>query len=325
MTVELEDLHPHIRDYLERQRAKSESTYSTRKSDLVNFQRWLHAEGHDLEEVGTWELRMYFENQQVEGYAPKTIKGRWDAVYQLFKHLSGEGAIEDHPLRNDDIERKDFTDPKSREEANAEKITYIEKDEMDKLILNVPNPKLRNRLLLRLMWQTGVRTNEVTRIRLEDIERPGEDGQGERSIEVYDRKTHGTRKVYYQESLDFLIEEWLDGGYRAAYPTAGESEYLFLTRQKEKIHDRHVNRIVKDAAENAGIQSVSMTDKNGNERKRITAHTIRHGHAVFALKSGIDVRRVQKHLGHESLEMTMEYLDVIDEDVRDAYRDNWGR
>jgi integrase/recombinase XerD len=79
-------------------------------------------------------------------------------------------------------------------------------------------------------------------------------------------------------------------------------------------------KIVRPAAEEAGIQEVVYTDKNGGQRYRITAHALRHGHGVHALKSGIDVRTVQKHLDHAKLEMTMRYLQLIDSDVKEGYR-----
>lgn len=131
--------------------------------------------------------------------------------------------------------------------------------------------------------------------------------------------------MYYHESLNFLLDEWLDGGYRRALPYAKDSEYLFVTRRDGKMLDQQVNKVVHKAAENACIQEVVFTDKKGHDWHRVTAHTLRHGHAVYSLKCGIDVRVLQKNLGHESLDMTMQYLQLIDEDVRDAYRESWGR
>lgn len=181
-----------------------------------------------------------------------------------------------------------------------------------------PPPKLRNKLLIRLMFQTGVRTNEVPRIRLDGIERE------ERSIEIYSEKTGETRTVFYQPSLDFLLDEWLDGGYRRSFPTSHDSSYLFISRETGRFSDPMVNPIIRNAAEEAGIQEELYETKKDHTRKRVTAQTLRHSHAVHALKSGIDVRTVQKHLGHASLEMTMRYLELIDDDVKDAYQAEFG-
>lgn len=58
----------------------------------------------------------------------------------------------------------------------------------------------------------------------------------------------------------------------------------------------------------------------GRERHRITAHALCHGHGVYSLKCGNDIRTIQKHMGHQSLDITVLYLQIIDEDVKDAYQ-----
>lgn len=313
------DVNPHIEGYLKKQMAKSQNTYEARRGDLRDFDSWLKEHEYDVEDVKPWILDEYFTYLQSEDYAPKTIKSRWDSVNQLFKFLSLREVVDENPIQVDEIQRRHYTDSKEREhvESTIER-KYITEEEMEQLVAEVPAPKLRNKLLIRLMWQTGVRTNEVTRIRLKDIDRD------ERSIEVYAKKTGDTRTVYYQESLDFLLTEWLDGGHRGSFPYADESEYLFVTRIKEKIPDDAVNPIVKEAADRAGIQEELYTDKKGHTRVAITAHSLRHGHAVHSLKSGIDLRRIQEHMGHKSLDMTTRYLDVIDEDVKEAYHRDFG-
>lgn len=80
-------------------------------------------------------------------------------------------------------------------------------------------------------------------------------------------------------------------------------------------------KIVKPVAEAAGIKEVLYTDKSGGKQYRVTPHALRHGHAVHAVKSRIDVRTVQQHLGHAGLEMTMNYLQLIDDDVKEGYRE----
>ena len=81
---------------------------------------------------------------------------------------------------------------------------------------------------------------------------------------------------------------------------------------------------MKEAAQKAGINEVMYGDKGGGKRWKITLHALRHGHAVEAIKSGIDIRTVQKHMGHSSLEQTMKYLRLIDDDVREQYHGKFG-
>jgi integrase/recombinase XerD len=98
-------------------------------------------------------------------------------------------------------------------------IVYITPEEKEALVENVPTPTLRNELVIRLLWQTGVQKSELVEIELENIDRD------EWSIKVWSNKTREWRTVLYQTSLDFLMEQWLDGGHRDSYVPAGDSPY----------------------------------------------------------------------------------------------------
>ena len=120
------------------------------------------------------------------------------------------------------------------------------------------------------------------------------------------------------------MDRWVDGGYRASHNRAPNSEYLFVSDYTPRLEKQRINKIVKEAAQKAGINEVMYEDKGGGKRWKITSHALRHGHAVEAIKSGIDIRTVQKHMGHSSLEQTMKYLRLIDDDVREQYHGKFG-
>lgn len=304
----------HIEKYLTRvEGLKSEATHRTTTSNLRQFDAWLDEEDHDLLEIEPLTLELFFIEMANDGYAPNTVASRFESVRALYKFLSGKlDVVEDNPM--EDLKRSDYVE-KGTKKHDSTDVVYITPEEKELLCENVPTPTLRNELIIRLLWQTGVRKSELVEIELDDIDRE------QRSIGVWSNKTKDWRTVYYQPSLDLLMDQWIDGGYRDSFATAGRSPYLFVSERSEQMAPETVNRkIVRPAAENADIQEVMYTDKGGGKRYRITAHALRHGHGVHALKSGIDVRTVQKHLGHAKLEMTMKYLQLIDEDVRDGYR-----
>lgn len=303
-----------IERYLDRvEGLKSEATYRTFKTNLRNFDQWVEESGLDLREMGPLDVEDYFIHLNNEGYAPNTVASRFEAVRSFYQFLAGKlSAIEESPV--DDLKRSDYVEKGTKKHDKAD-VVYVTEDEKEALVEHVPSPTLRNELILRLLWQTGVRKSELVEIGLDDLDRE------ERSIRIWSNKTKEWRTVYYQSSLDLLLDQWVDGGYRASYTPAASSTYLFVSERSEQISTKTVNRkIVKEAAEKAGIQEVMYTDKSGNSRYRVTAHALRHGHGVHALKSGIDVRTVQKHLGHSKLEMTMKYLQLLDEDIKEGYR-----
>jgi integrase/recombinase XerD len=147
----------------------------------------------------------------------------------------------------DGLKRSDFGERESIKSKTAD-IVYIRAEEMEKLAENAPQPKLRNELMLRLLWQTGLRRSEIAIIKLENINRE------ERSIEIWSPKTEDWRTVYYQPSLDTLLTTWVDRGGRLSFAEAQESDYLFPTRRAEHIVPMQVNEIVKNRQRTQGFK-----------------------------------------------------------------------
>lgn len=311
-------MHELIDRHLEYYRAKNaESTYETTVQNLRHFEDWLAEQEVPITDVSTLVLERYFLHLKSEGYAPKTIAIRFESVRSLFNSLTDRfNAIEGNPV--DDLKRSDFVERQTKKHSRNG-ITYVTPEEVEAMCDHVPDPGLRNELIIRLLWQTGIRKGELGAIELDHLDRAN------REIEIWSEKSKAWRSVYYQPSLDVLLDQWIDGGYRAAYTPASSSPYLFVSESSEKFPRDKINcEIVKPAAEAADIQNVLYQDQQGRNRYRVTTHALRHGHAVHALKSGIDVRTVQKHLGHANLDMTMQYLQLIDEDVKQAYSADFG-
>lgn len=308
----------HLSGFLEHvKRMKSAGTYTTRKNAADRFDEWLAENDHEAPDVGPREVQYFLADLSKDGYAPNTIESYLDGVSRLFKFLVEEGVKEENPV--EDVDRKTIRSltngTKKHDKAD---IVYIREEEKDVLVEHAPSPRLRNRLLIRLLWQTGVRVHELVGMELDNLDRE------ERTIRVYSQKTSDWRTVYFQEDLDFLLDQWIDGGYRDSYGPSDQSPYLFPSQRSEQIDYYTVGKIVRKAADEAGIQEVMYQDVSGSNKHRITPHAIRHGHAVHSLRCGLDVRTIQKHLGHKNIDTTMKYLQLIDDDVKESYHSRFG-
>ena len=266
----------------------------------------------------TADLRVFLRYQLQSGLAGGTVRNRRWAIasfYQELEEMAGEGyGIPGFESPAKDLDVSDWQALKngSKKQQELKEVYYLEPEEIDKLAEHAPNPALRNELIIRLLYQTGLRRGELAETRIEDID------TDERAINVHATKTHLNRTVYYQPSLDTLIHRWLNVE-RKALATAG-SEYLFPTYKTDQLKGHQISRTVRKAADSAGLQSHVYTNAAGHEQMKVTAHVLRHSFAVQSLKNGMDTRTLQKLMGHAKIDTTERYLRLAKSDVRESAR-----
>jgi site-specific recombinase XerD len=161
----------------------------------------------------------------------------------------------------------------------------LSQEEVTQLIEAAPNRLYRT--LLMLLYATGVRRTEASRLKVSDIDSQRmvihiREGKGLR-----DRDVPLTPKL-----LEALREYW-----RWKKPRV----YLFPSKLadhevEQPISDKTVWNVCRAAATRAGIQ------------KKIGPHTLRHSFATHLLEAGTDLRTIQLLMGHERLEHTTLYL-----------------
>ena len=164
---------------------------------------------------------------------------------------------------------------------------YLEIEQVDEILKAAETSSLRDYLLLRFMWRTGVRVSEVLNVTPKDVEFKN------RVVNI--RKAKGGRQrgvPLDKDSLEMLSE------YISALNIPEDRPVFPIKRDR-------VFKIVKKYEDIAGV--------------KIHLHTLRHSFAVHMGRSGTDLRRLQLMLGHTSLSTTQVYLQFNDDDLRDAY------
>jgi len=322
-----------------RRRYNAESTIDRYEIDVRDWLEYLSEPGakdYDPNELGrdpkdfwdatTADLKRHLTHLlEHSDYAPGSVKYRKSSIsifYEAMAEVSADNA-QPYELPNtqnpaDDVSLGDwqaFSDSrtkKQRESSSSRKISYLNPDEIADLAAAVPNPTVRNELIVKLLYHTGMRRGELANIQLADIDRE------RRRILVDDIKNNQQRTAYYPAELDTLLNRWISV-HRQSLATA-DSPYLFPTSHSEQINGEYINQIIKQAAENAGLQASVYTDGNEYERNKVTTHTLRHSFAVSCLKQGMDTRTIQELLGHSKIETTEVYLDIVESDLEDRYR-----
>lgn len=144
---------------------------------------------------------------------------------------------------------------------------------------------VRDKLLLGLMYSTGVRVSEVVCLRWNDVD------LSRGALLIADGKGRRARQVVLPRSLDHLL--------RRLAMTASGDDYLFPSAEM----NRHISiRTAQRGMERAVI--LAKLDK------RATCHSLRHSFATHLLEHGTDIRFIQKLLGHAKIETTTLYTKV---------------
>lgn len=301
------------------ERNKSDSTGSQYVSKIRKFRGWIQEQGKDFEEadaidVEDWlaELDEYYSNASSVGKASAALVAAYEQLNTLIDagRIDGRGWVSDTPPQKANYSPKDTDTQKARE--SKENLHFLKPEQVDAMAKEAD--KLRDELIIRLLFQTGMRVSELCEVRLKDVD------TDERSIKIRG-KGRKNRIVCYQPSLDLLMDVWQTER-RPAVFYAEDSPYLFPTSHSENITKYTVGEIVREAADAAGFQEVYGTNTEGVELHSVTPHVLRHSFAMAAISNDWDVYTLSQALGHESTEITTStYLHDDADAVRAAYRD----
>jgi len=156
--------------------------------------------------------------------------------------------------------------------------------------------ELSTRIAIEIMLATGIRVGELVSLRLENIDTESGAltimGKGDRE-----------RKVYIiNENARALIKAYISERKLCATDSAN----LIINAKGNPASTDQIRRWLRETASKAGI------------KRRITPHMLRHSAATFLLEAGLDIRYVQKLLGHRSISTTQIYTHVTDTGLKEA-------
>lgn len=158
--------------------------------------------------------------------------------------------------------------------------TVLTREEVRKLIGATKSAK--HRLLIELLYSSGLRLSECTNLKIDDLEL--EDRMGW----VRSGKGGKDRMIILSDKLVKSIKDAVSNE---------RTGYLFEGRNG-RLTGRAVQKALAKTAERAKI------------RKKVHPHTLRHSFATHLLEAGTDIRKIQVLLGHSNLSTTQIYTSV---------------
>lgn len=171
--------------------------------------------------------------------------------------------------------------------------------------------RLRDRCMVELLLGAGLRISELCNLEPRDVTIEGTRGQ----VRVIKGKGDKDRVAYFNATVSGpLLEEWKRERKRLGL---SGSRYLFCTVKGgvspqgkrhisgNRVSPRQFQKTLKLFARDAGIAG-------WDESRRVCPHKLRHTHATEMLEGGVNIRAIQRQLGHEHLTTTELYTHVVD-------------
>jgi integrase/recombinase XerC len=225
-----------------------------------------------------------------DGITPRSVNRKITALRSFYKFLVREKRIRSNPMDRIQGPRVSHRLP-----------SFVEEKQMDMLFDEVDfgedYPGIRNRLIVAMLYHTGMRLSELTGIRDGDIR------LAELTIRVIGKRNK-ERILPLTVGLKELITRYLE--LRANnFPVA---QSFFLTDKGKPVYSRLVYRVV-----NKALDSVTTLSKK-------SPHVIRHTFATHMLNRGADLNAIKELLGHANLAATQVYTHNTFDKLRKVYK-----
>ena len=239
-----------------------------------------------IEDLDASFLGKFLEHLEVQrGNCPRTRNNRLSVLHTFFRYVSlCEPALALHCQRILALPTKRY------ERSQVEFLT----EEEVAAIVKAPDLSTwigrRDRALLLLAAQTGLRNSEIRSLRRQDVELGT--GPHVRCL----GKGRKTRCTPLRPDVAAALKEWL------SEQCGDPKDPVFPNAQGRHLSSDAIQRLVARHVRTARRSCPSLTEKT------VTPHTFRHSMAMNLLQRGVDVSVIALWLGHESTETTQIYL-----------------
>jgi len=298
MNIEIPEIISRYEDYLTVIQEKAESTVYSYKVDimlLINYLRTkdkyqgLEVSENFIKLIELKDLYEFLAHVKNERKNNSSTRSRKIAVLKSFFNYCETKIkiITYNPCRELEAPKKP-----------SKQINYLTLEESEVLLFSIGGRnKERDFCIITLFLNCGLRLSELSNIKTLDIRE---------DILVVRGKGDKDRTVYLNEKCLDAIHTYLEVRQNS------KNEFLFNSERKNQLSKRQIQTIVKKCISNANLDT-----------QKYTTHKLRHTAATLLYKhANVDIRTIQKILGHKSIGTTQIYTHVDDEQLRMAVKSN---
>jgi len=278
-------------EYCEYQKKLSAKSIKAYTIDLEQLRRHTASENIPVKA----EISAYITNLH-KIYSPRTVKRKIASIRAFFNYLEFEEILPENPIKK--IKTRFQTPqvlPKTIPLAIIEKILRSAYQELKQAqTVYTLNTALRNVAMLELLFATGLRVSELCSLNTNYIDLDNGKilimgkGAKERVLQIGNQDVLSILRRYAGENATHIRETGL----------------FFVNRLSSRISEQSVRFLIKRLCIKANIG------------QNITPHMFRHSFATLLLEEDVDIRYIQRMLGHSSILTTQIYTQVTVEKQR---------
>lgn len=277
-------------DYISYEKKYSDYTEKNYELDLFKYFEYLDKNNLNYLTVKYKDVSNFTLFLAKQNYKSITINRIDSSIRSFYNYLELEEKINGNPFKA----ASNLKVPKRlpnyfKYDEYLTMISVIDKDDYE----------YRNRLILEMLFATGLRVSELSNIKIKDID------FSEREIKIMGKGSK-ERFVFYNKECAIVLDSYLKE-YRCKLLNGKDSEYLFINHLGDKLTDRGIRLIIDKIVKKSCIKS------------KVSPHTFRHTFATMLLNEGCNIKSVQELLGHSSLGTTGIYTHLTNDEVRLAY------
>lgn len=289
-------------DYLLIERGLAKNTFDSYKTDLIEFtgflQKTYKTKMNNVKNIDKKTILDYYILLDKKEFSKATLQRRYSSLNQFFKFLIKRDILQENPMLTMRRQKKEFVLPK-----------YLTEEEIDRLLAVNKQfetlKSLRNRLILELLYSTGMRVSELCSLPVKSVifpfEKNDDDGYDYKFITIRG-KGGKERIVPIRARVLSLLKEYISLTFKKG------QKYLFPSNDKDGyITRRTIVNIIKTSAMLSGIDA-----------NKVSPHKIRHSFATHLLQKGLDIREIQELLGHSSIDTTAIYAKIATQNSKEV-------
>jgi len=278
--------------YLEYEKGYSNKTIISYEKDLELFNVFLKENKITKAEEITYNIiRKYLSFLHDKNYTSTSISRKISTLRTFFKYALKQKYIKTNPITLISNPKKEKKLPK-----------YLKYEEIERLLNCIDTSTkegIRNKLIIELLYSTGIRVSELVNIKLKDIKIK------EKQITILG-KGNKERIVLFGNEAKKILGQYINT-YRDEFKGNVSNQYLLISKKGKPLSTNKIELIVKEVLKQSAL------------KLNISPHTLRHTFATHLLDSGADLKSVQELLGHENLKTTAIYTHVTNERLKNVF------